>query len=109
MKEDFKTYRNKCINNNFFNKEEIDYEYYNDLSDEEKNNYCEDELGLNKYYKKIPIELSNEELGVCIQIRQLEIAEEMNQKQSIIKDIMIFWLIVSIVSIVITIYMARNL
>ncbi len=54
-----------------------------------------------RFFKKIPIELSDLELNNIILFKLLEQSKEMNKKQTVIKNIMIFWCILSILGILI--------
>ncbi len=66
--------------------------------------YDETEDGLYKFYEKKPKEVSDAELNQYISIKLLELNKSMNEKQSTIQGILIFWLILTIISLLITLY-----
>ncbi len=50
-----------------------------------------------RFFKKIPLELSDIELNNIILYNLLQQTKEVNKKQTVIKNIMIFWLILTII------------
>lgn len=66
--------------------------------------YEETEDDLYRFYDTKPMEVSDSELNQYISMKMLEVTKEMNEKQNTIKDILIFWLILTIISIIGSIY-----
>ncbi len=66
--------------------------------------YDETEDGLYKFYEKKPKEVPDAELNQYISLKMLELNKSMNEKQNTIRGILIFWLVLSILSLLITLY-----
>lgn len=67
--------------------------------------YCEETEGnLYRFYEKKPKEVSDAELNQYISLKMLELTKAMNEKQNTIQIILIFWLILTIISLLGTIY-----
>lgn len=54
-----------------------------------------------RFFRKIPLQLSDSQLNNIILLKLLEQSEDMNKKQSTIKNILIFWCILTVIGIVI--------
>ncbi len=101
MNEQLKQYRGNYLQKNFFEKEEISLNEYILIEDSEKKNYGQEIInGITKYYKKIEVELTDEEFDLYLKIKNAEMLEQMNSKQTTMKNIMIFWLVLTIIGIV---------
>ena len=102
MDEKFKKYRNDFIKNNFFctgcTIEEEKYKKYTD--DEKTDIYVEKGTQSTIYYKKDVFELNDEELGLAIKIENYELNKKTNNNINTMKKIMIFWLDLTILSLV---------
>lgn len=66
------------------------------------------ELGAeDKYYKKVPIDIEDKELSLMVQLKIYEKLEQIDNKQSTIKNIMIFWFVITIIIMIIGAILAR--
>ncbi len=83
----------KIIENNYKESNPFEIYYYEETED-----------GLYKFYDKKPKEVSDAELNQYISIKMLELTKSMNEKQSTIQGILVFWLILTIISLLGTIY-----
>lgn len=59
-----------------------------------------------RFYEKKPIEIIDSELSQFISLKMFELTKSMEQKQNTIKSIMIFWLILTIINLIGSIYWA---
>lgn len=110
MSEEFKKYKDNFMVNNFYNVEEIPEEEYNSKAEDVKEYYYTELQGNNyKYFKKTPEQLSNEELNSFLQIRQFELTQQMDNKQNTIKNIMIFWMILTIINLIGSFYIISKI
>lgn len=53
-----------------------------------------------RFFKKIPLQLSDSQLNNIILLKLLEESKYMNKKQNTIKNILIFWCILTVMAIV---------
>ncbi|PYG86867.1 hypothetical protein LY28_02688 [Ruminiclostridium sufflavum DSM 19573] len=54
-----------------------------------------------RFYRKIPPQLTDLQLNNIVLLKLLEKTEDMNSKQNTIKNILIFWLILTVLGVVI--------
>lgn len=100
MNKSFNDYMSENINNIFFEKEKISFQEYEQLSEGEKENIIFDD---NTYYKKIPLDYKRDDIQTGLMLEIYKQLYVLNKKQSTIKDILIFFCIITVISIVITI------
>lgn len=97
--------------NNCFEWVEITHEEYQSNPNADEGNYKfetfekrNNENGISeidyKYFKKIPVQMTNEELNLYLQVELLGSNRQMDNKIGTIKSIMIFWLILTIINLV---------
>ena len=72
--------------------EDYDYEY-------------EREYNWYKFYKKVPYEISESDLNLYIAMNILKINKSMEQKQNTMKNIIVFWYVLTFIYIGISIYL----
>jgi len=100
MNANFKKYKEKFTNNNFYDMGcEVTYEEYQKSEDKEMY-ICNGTRGYEqKYYKKDIFELSDEELDLGIKINNYKLNRKMNNNIDTMKKIMIFWLVLTIINL----------
>ena len=119
MNKIIEEYRKKfIIENDFYEKvyltdeeqEKLNQLVHNGFENEESpfKKYKYENIGSSKYkfYEAKPIEVSDSELNQYISMKMLDLTKEMNDKQSTIKNIMVFWVILTIISLFGSIYTA---
>jgi hypothetical protein len=100
----------KFIEESFTNKQEISELEYNALPVNERLRKPEDGTGENiKYYKLTIDDFNNDEFNQAIQLTLLLETKNINKKQSTIKNIMIFWLILTIINLIGLFYIINEL
>lgn len=70
-----------------------------------KYSYEETEDNLYKFYEKKPMHIPDSELNQYISLKMLELTKAMDEKQKTMKNIMIFWLILTIISLISSLYL----
>lgn len=60
--------------------------------------------GTVRFYKEVELETNDEEISQFITFKTLELMQSMEQKQNTIKNIMIFWVTLTIISLVCWVY-----
>ena len=80
----------------FTKTETIDSKTYKALSNEEKRAY---EMSGDDYYRKVPIDISEEEEQRIINLKMLQFMEKTQSNISTIAGIMIFWLVLSMIGL----------
>ena len=113
MKKLFEEYRKDFVKNNFPKRVYLSQKEYDTLGLEEDISYDNKKSA---YYKNVSMEITDEELNTFISLRMLEYTENLVQKQkkfteidekiNTMKGIMIFWLILTIISLIGSIYTA---
>ena len=104
----FENYKNKFANDIFYDKEKITYEEYHKLLKEDRSMcICETFVGESSYYRKIPLELTDEQLKTVILIETYKLNKDTNDKVNTMKSILVFWLVISIIALAIPLIFAR--
>lgn len=120
MNKTFEKFKEKFLTNNELNYERIcvseeenkklnDFAFFSPTAKEAKilNDYYKDVDERGRYfYKKVPADISDEEIKQYAIMKSLEVLKSMDKKLDTIKNIMIFWLVLSIISIIGSIYTA---
>lgn len=82
-------------NRRYLTEEEID-----NLSDEQKKNLETDNVKNQRYILE-PMELTEDEFKVYLEMKQVDQLNELNNKLKIIKNIIIFWFILTLIGLAI--------
>lgn len=88
----------------------IDSGFYDIVEKEEGEHlekYEQDETYINR--KKVPHKLTEEEFDKLISLKMINYAKSHDNKLNIIKNIMIFWLILTIINLIMLIYLIIRL
>ncbi|AJA48637.1 hypothetical protein CPAST_c25680 [Clostridium pasteurianum DSM 525 = ATCC 6013] len=108
MDNDVKVYKENLMKNIFYTEEEVSKEEYKKLDKDERYTLGSDLGEGEKYYKKIPLNIDDSELALLIQLKIYERLEQIDNKQSTIKNIMVFWLIITIIGLSIGVILINN-
>lgn len=106
MNEHLKKYKDNYVVNNLFIKEEITKQEYEILKLDKDVicGYDEKLNGENEYYKKTLVNLTDEEFDLYLKIKNVQMLEDIDTKQKTMKNIMIFWFIITLIPTIIGIY-----
>lgn len=108
MCNNFETYKSNFAKDIFCHKERIPYNEYSKLDPEEKSKCICETVGFeNFYYRRIPLELTDEQLKTVILIETYKLNKDTNNKVSTIKSILVFWLVVSIIGLTLPLIFSR--
>ena len=79
-----------------------------DLLDNGSQNYAFDESN-HKWYKKVLIDVPNDQFNTFIFMAMLDAHRDIKEKQTTIKNIMVFWVILTILNLIGEIYIVIKL
>lgn len=108
MDNDVKVYKENLIENIFYKEEEITKEEYKKLDKEERFTLGSDLGEGEKYYKKMPLNIDDSELAPMIQLKIYEKLQQIDNKQETIKNIMVFWLIITIIGLAVVVIWVKG-
>lgn len=108
MSNKYKSLYNLFVKNNFSEREEIEYEVYMNLNKDDTEVETQD--GKNIFYKThLENNFDENQVNQAIQLKMLDELEKMNEKQNTMKNIMVFWLILTIINLCCVIYIISKL
>lgn len=99
MSKSFDRYIDKNLENIFYEKKEISFQEYERLPQAEKDNLVFEN---NQYYKKIPIDIDKNDVHTGLMIEIYKQLYMMNKKQNAIKNILIFFTLLTILSLLLS-------
>lgn len=107
MANAYEQYKQDFLKNNLYEKVKISKKEYDSLENKD-NTIIElnDVTSDNIYFRAVPIELSDEEQNNFIFMKMFNNTKFLNEKISTMKNIMVFWLILTILSVIGSIYSA---
>ncbi|HEX9058620.1 MAG TPA: hypothetical protein VF941_00410 [Clostridia bacterium] len=105
MNELLEEYRKEFLIKHLYEYEDLTGEEYNALDPKEREGFTFDSENF-VYRKNVPANVTQSEINECILLKTLECMERMDQKMTTIKNIVVFWFALTILSIIGYIFLA---
>lgn len=108
MSKMYDVYKHEFEKSNLYDREQISWKEYNALENKEDILQDYDNSNVLINYRLIPTEVSDEERNNYIQMSLLDSIRMLNNKINTMKNIMIFWVVLTVIGIIGVIYSAQQ-